>query len=83
MMHSFFASLQMSIQMQNTFRIENQLEKFIIRLFYGRIGFTDFYIFLILLNIMSLDIDMIYMYTNDIFRLQSSDMTFGALHYQA
>ena len=33
----------------------------------------------ILLNIMSLDIDIIY--TNDIFRLQSSDKTFGALLY--
>ena len=36
---------------------------------------------LILLNIMSLDIDIIYM--NDIFRWLSSDMTFGALHYPA
>ena len=36
---------------------------------------------LILLNIMSLDIDIIY--TNDIFRLQSSDTTFGALLYLA
>ena len=36
---------------------------------------------IILLNIMSLDIDIIY--TNDIFRLQSSDMTFGALLYLA
>ena len=36
---------------------------------------------LILLNLMSLDIDIIY--TNDIFRLQSSDTTFGALLYLA
>ena len=35
----------------------------------------------ILLNIMSLDIDIIY--TNDIFWLQSSDTTFGALLYLA
>ena len=36
---------------------------------------------IILLNIMSLDIDIIY--TNDIFRLQSSDTTVGALLYLA
>ena len=36
---------------------------------------------IILLNIMSLDIDIIY--TNDIFRLQSSDTTFGVLLYLA
>ena len=39
------------------------------------------YDLVILFNIMSLDIDIIY--TNDIFWLQSSDTTFGALLYLA